>query len=51
MFAFIKNLHLKHHPETRIIRDTHKRVQVCCYQNGIAYCTNGEWYEIKDFEG
>lgn len=50
MFMFIKNFIIAKKPETRIIRTNGKRVQVCHYSNGIAFCPNGEWYEINEFE-
>lgn len=46
----IKNAWLAKHPETRIIRGTDKRVQVCHYDGIIAFCTDGSWYEINELE-
>lgn len=46
----IKNAWLRNHPETRIIRSNGKRIQVCAYANGIAFCPDGSWYEIDELE-
>ena len=46
----IKNAWLKKHPETRIIRSNGQRIKVCGYENGIAFCPDGSWYETNELE-
>lgn len=46
----IKNAWLRRHPEDRVIRSNGKHIQVCGYAHGIAFCPNGEHYEINELE-
>ena len=45
-----KNMWLWKHPETRIIRDTGKRVLIVSYSDKLAFTREGVWCELGDLE-